>query len=414
MKGADARLGLSSSLLVSWGGLFLLALGAILAFRFHSLLLAGLCLFFLLMGLMARRWSARAMEQVTLEVECAASRLFPGQTTVLRYKAENRKFLPLVWLELSQNGPEKDCILPDSGFESYAPPGATPDTPNALRQSFSSIGSYGSLQADTLWTAQRRGVYHIQALAARSGDGFGLAQKERPLPADRCPLIAVYPRQVEVDLSLFLSPQWDCVSGRHGWSEDHTVLRGSREYQNGDNWKHINWRMAAREQGLPVNLFETVQPRGFHFILDGESFCGREDRLEGTLEILASLLIRLAGAGIPCSLTLPRSRRYAPLTLKCDEEGDLDVLLLHLAGYDCLEAKQEGRLLPSQFPGNAVPQTGSVFLLTHSGSRLPQPLLPKLEERKAWVLSAEDWQAPQRLGLRAMALDALRKGGGIP
>ena len=414
MKHADARLGLSSSLLVSWGVLLLLALGAALAFRFQRPLLAGLCLFFLLMGLMARRWSARAMEQVSLEVECAAPRLFPGQTTVLRYKVENRKFLPLPWLELSQNGPEKDCLIPEEGFEAYAPPGAKPDDPSALRQTFSAVGSYGCLETDTRWTAQRRGVYHIHTLAARSGDGFGLAQQERPLPADRCPLIAVYPRQVEVDLSLFLSPQWDCVSGRRGWSEDHTVLRGSREYQNGDNWKHINWRMAAREQGLPVNLFETVQPRGFHFILDGESFCGREDGLEGALEILSSLLIRLAGAGIPCSLTLPRSRRYPPLTLRCGQEGDLDVLLLHLAGYDCLEAKQEGRLLPSRFPADAVPQTGTTFLLTHSGSALPPSLLSKLEERKAWVLSAEDWQAPQRLGLRGMPLDGLRKEGTAP
>ena len=412
MKHTDPRISVSSSLLVSVGGLLVLAAGVAAALRFGSPLLAGLCLFFLLMGLLARWWSARAMKDVSLTVECDTSRLFPGQTTVLRYRVENQKFLPLVWLEVSQNGPEKDCLIPDEGFESYPPPGAAPDTPNSLRQSFSMVGSYGSLRIDSTWTAQRRGVYHICDLAARSGDAFGRAQQERPLPADRCPVLAVYPRRVEVDLSLFLAPQWDCVSGRKGWSEDHTVLRGSREYRNGDNWKHINWRMAAREQGTPVNLFETVQPRGFRFILDGESFCGHDGALESALEILASLLMDLNRAGIGCSVTLSRSRRYPPMTLPCEQEGDLDVILLHLAGFDCLCAKRENPLLPSQFPSGAVPQSGTTFLITYSGVRLPPALVPRLAEHGGWVLSAEEWQAPRRLGLRTAALDSLRKGGG--
>lgn len=406
---AKDRFGASSSLFASIGGLLVLTLGLILSLRFKASLLAGIFLFFLLLSLLARFWGARAIGKVTVGVHCPKPRLFPGQTTTLTYEVTNGKWLPLAWLELAQNGPEGDCLRPDEGFVSYEQPGYQARDPKHLRQCFSFVGPYQTLTVDTLWHARRRGLYPITDLTARTGDGFGLVQREHPLPQDQRPTLAVYPRQVEVDLSLFLSPQWDCVSGRQGWSEDNTVLRGNREYQPGDNWKHINWRMAAREQGLPLNLYETIQPRGMRFILDGESFCEDEAGLERTLEVLGSVVTGLAGAGIDCSLTLPRSRRYAAANLT----GGADELLLHLAGYDCLKRRHEDApgYLPSLFPAGAVPQVGTTFLLTRSGAALPDALVGQLDPGKSWVLSLEDCDAPRRLGLRAMALEGLLKGG---
>lgn len=423
MKAKGFRLGQSSSLLVTTGGLWLLFGGMLLSLRLGSALMAGLCLFFLLLGLFSRWWGKRAIQNVALRITCSRKRLFPGQQTTLRYEVENNKFLPLVWLELSQNGPERDCLVPDDDFERYQPPGTEQEAaPPFLRQAFSFIGAHQTLSVESTWSARRRGIYLIDQLLARTGDGFGLVQQEQPLPTDQRPVLAVYPRQVEVDLSLFLTPQWDCVSGRRGWSEDNTVLRGSREYQAGDNWKHINWRMAAREQGLPVNLYETIQPRGMRFLLDGESFCGQENGLEHTLEVLASVLTGLTQAGISCSLTLPASRRFAAATLHCEDEDGLDELLFHLAGYDCLatpdpEVEQTAAApvyLPSRFPAGAVSQTGTSFLITRSGAALPDSLLPQLDPGKVWVLSLVDCAAPEQLGLRGLPLDDLVKGGARP
>ena len=184
---------------------------------------------------------------------------------------------------------------------------------------------------------------------------------------------------MEVDLSLFLRPQWDCAAGRQGWMEDNTVLRGCREYQPGDSWKHINWRMAAREQGTPVNLYQTIQPRGLRFLLDGESFCGLSQdwrELEGALEVLASVLSGLSGAGVDCSLSLPHSRLFGPMTVSSGEGGG-DDLLFYLAGYRCLAQRvpEESRspqgpaFLPSRFAADAAPQSGTAYLITCSGSR---------------------------------------------
>lgn len=420
----ESRTAQSSSLLVSTPALAVLCGGALLSLRFGSALVSGLILFFLLVGLLARWWSAKAIQNVSIRMSCPHPRLFPGQSTTIHYEVENNKLLPLTWMELSQNGPDHGCLTPDGAFEPYFPlglerEGAVP----YLRQTFSFVGSWQTVRVDSTWTAKRRGIYLMDQLLARSGDCFGLAQKEQVLSAERLPLLAVYPRQVEVDLSLFLQPQWDCTSGRQGWMEDNTVLRGSREYQPGDNWKHINWRMTARDQGLPINVYEAIQPRGIRFILDGESFCGQSrsyEELEHTLEILSSIITGLDGAGIPCSLSLPQSRRFPAVTLSSEDGSSLDDLLLYLAGYDCLAASSEAYPaathagLPSHFPPDVIPQTGTTFLITCSGGELPAALMPRLDPGSAWVLSLLDCDAPRRVGFRCMALDSLCKGGTAP
>jgi len=417
----DSKQSKSSSFLVSGFGLAAFAVGFVVSLRLKVVLTAGLCLFFLLLGLICRYWSARATKQLSFRIECIRTRLFPGQETTISYEVTNNKLLPLIWLELSQNGPEKNCLSPDDAFEAYDAPYDTEHTVPFLRQSFSFIGSFQTLRVESLWVAQRRGLYIIDRLAARSGDGFGLSQIDRPLSSRELPMLAVYPRPIEVDLSLFLRPQWDTHIGNRGWMEDNTVLRGNREYQPGDNWKHINWRMAAREQGTPINLYESIQPHGMRFILDGESFCTCPDTLEHVLEILASILIGLSGAGIQSSLSLSASKRFPAMTLHTDGTNSVDDLLLHIAGYDCLETLDPDVqqtpdapvYLPSAFSTDAVPHTGSIFLITRSGAELPQRLMRRMPMGKCTVLCKESPEAAERLGLRALSIDSLCKGGSI-
>ena len=103
----------------------------LLALRLGSGGVAGVCLFFLLLGLAARWWGSRAIRGVSIQVECPRPRLFPGQQTQLIYHLENGKALPLIWLELSQNAPEEGCLTPDDAFESYLQP--APDQEGAPR-----------------------------------------------------------------------------------------------------------------------------------------------------------------------------------------------------------------------------------------------------------------------------------------
>lgn len=418
-------LGRSSSLFVSTPGLIAFGGGALLALRLDCREVAGLLVFFLLLGLVCRWWGKRAIDGVSIHVECREPRLFPGQQTKITYRVENHKVLPLVWLELSQNAPEDECLIPDEAFESYlhpAPQGQEGEMVSSLRQSFSFVGSWQSVEIESTWTAQRRGIYCIHRLLARTGDGFGLAQGEYPLPAGQIPTLAVYPKLVDVDLSLFLRLQWDCAAGRHGWMEDFTVLRGSREYQPGDNWKHINWRMAAREQDVQVNLYQTIQPGGMRFFLDGESFCGvspQWEELEESIEILASILTGLVGQGIDCSLSLPQSKHFPPVTVSGGEDGNAGDILFYLAGYRCLAEREDLQggehvcYKPSLFSKDAIPQTGTVYLLTYSGTCLPKDILDHVDPGQLWILCLKDWQIPSEIGFRALPLRELKRGEAV-
>ncbi len=136
--------------------------------------------------------------------------------TTFSYTVKNDKLLPLIWLELSQGIPERDCLTPDETFERYACLSgeaqgreSTPDTadrpaPDAYRRTFSFVMGHETLTLRSVWTARRRGVYRMDRLMLRSGDGFGLSQVEAPCPPSKLPQVLVYPRSVPVDISLFL------------------------------------------------------------------------------------------------------------------------------------------------------------------------------------------------------------------
>ena len=94
---ANTKQAKGSSLLVSWVCLGLLALGVFLSLRLDAAVPGGICLFFLLLGLACRFWSARATENLSIRMECQKTRLFPGQETTIAYEINNDKLLPLVW-----------------------------------------------------------------------------------------------------------------------------------------------------------------------------------------------------------------------------------------------------------------------------------------------------------------------------
>lgn len=422
------ELGRGSSLLVALPALAAwLVLGVFSAVCDLPLLAAVFCFLFFLTAA-ARLWSRRAMKGVSLEMACGASRLYPGMTTEMRCTVKNEKLLPLVWLELSQNVPERECIVPDDSFERYTyltEEGENTAATEGWRRTFSFVAGYETLTVESIWTARRRGLYRPDRLLLRSGDGFGLTQMEQGYPAEMVPEFAVYPRRVPVDVSLFLRSDWERAVGLSGCMEDMTVLRGLRPYSANDSWKRINWRMAARQPGeLRVNFYETVKPSTALFVLDGESFCGEpEEELEEVLEVLASVIDALFERGVCCGLCLPRSKRFPAVSLPPAEERSAGELLYYLAGYDCLAAHPEtgeGNLreqyLPSRFDtagvAAAATQSGMTAVITRDPDGLPPGLMRRLPGYGVTVFSAgQDHSADPEL--RVLPLSRLKKEGSL-
>ena len=403
-----------------------LVLGALcLVFNFR--VLGGAFVFLFLLCGAAVLWGRRAMKGVSLEGRCDKRQLFPGEETDIQYTIANDKLLPLVWLEMYQDAPAKNCLTPDESFE----PCELLDTQQeaaepipAYRRSFAFVMGYETLTLTSRWTARRRGVYKPEKLHLRSGDGFGLTQLERQSAPEKLPELVVYPRAVDVDVSLFLHSYKQQPSSAMGLTEDVSVLRGLRPYQTTDSWKRINWRMAARQPGeLNVNFFETVQPVQVLFVLDGESFyaAGDEQPLETALETLASVIRELFTRGIGCGLCLPVSRRFPPVTLAPGEERSAAELLYYLAGYECLaqqlrdkEGHLTGQIRPSVFDlagvAAAASGAGIVAVITQNPDDLSPDMLRRLGD-DPMIFSAGSVQSRDE-EKHLLPLQRLRRGGG--
>ena len=390
-----------SSVLVSLPVLGLLLLGGVLAAFFRQERLAFVLMFVFLLAGASRAWAALAARKVSVSVSGAARGMLPGEEVRLELTVRNDKFLPLVWLELFFPLSRSLCLTPEEsrkpddwemlGLEEM---GASTQLVGEKRCSF--LLWYETARLSIRWRANRRGVYSSAGWRLRTGDGFGLTQIAARRPLDPPPVFVVYPRRVEVDPGPFLRQLWSGQTGDRGYFEDVTVMKSVRPYLPGDSWKRIDWRLAARDQGLQVRQYETIRPRTVHFILDGTSFLGlspENDELEDALSLLASLLVELDGAGVRCGLSLPQTDLSPNADLSPDDRSLTAAdLLFQLAGFD-------GDTARSAFPGSLLASmqnsVGQMCLITHSRARLScAPLLGQLDAGRLLALPYDDGLAP--------------------
>lgn len=337
------RVGGLSTLLVSRPVILFCFAAFLIADLLDSPALSALFLFFTLLGLISRFWGLRALRNVTVSAEGSKTILAAGEDVELRYRLENRKRMPVPWIELRQPLPVNACLEPQDGFERYdldemEQQQQIKQPASVYHRRIAFVMGYQSVSWETVWHARRRGIYQLSRLSLLSGDGFGLTQTSAEIPIDRAPTVVIYPKRVPVTADYFYRNVWSGQYGKRGILEDTTVLKNVRRYQPGDPWKRIDWRMAARSGETYVREFERMQPNGIHFIVDGASFLHLSDgneELEESLSILASLMFLLETNGTHCGLSLPQTDRQPCTDIAPSDRRDaLTDLLFQLAAFD--------------------------------------------------------------------------------
>ena len=211
MAAPKARLGFLSSLAASrWVILLALCLSLLTNWAGMSALGAFLFLLFLL-GAAARGWGRLALRRVRAQVSAERAVLSVGEELSLAYAVENDKLLPLVWLELWQPVPPRDCLSPAGDFSRrvFDGPEAEAEGASAVyRRRFLFLMGGQTLRWETTWRAQRRGVYRLSTLSLRSGDGFGLTQIAAPASLSRPLALVVWPKLVPVSTAPFFRNVW--------------------------------------------------------------------------------------------------------------------------------------------------------------------------------------------------------------
>lgn len=360
------RIGGLSSYLVNRGPIIVLFCLSLIANFYGHTVVSAMLMFGAVLGLISRVWGMFALKNVTLGIFCRSGVVQAGQSTEIEYVIDNDKLMPLIWLELSQCLPQNRCVLPDNHFGVYEIPDCEAGE-NAfvtvVRKKLAFIMWRQSVSFKSNWTARRRGVFQINKAHLRSGDGFGLSQCERDYDIPSFPTLVVYPAIVPVRTDHFYKTLSSGKYGARGVYEDHTVLRGTRDYQSSDSWKLINWRVAARQNQLQTRLFETVTPKTIHFIVDGASFFADNGALEEMLSILASIIMRLDENGVRCGISFPKSDTMPPVNLFASASATLlSDVLFQISAYLCSPG-------PSVFDIDGLEQAalfvGDLYYLTY-------------------------------------------------
>jgi len=316
-------------------GLIFLALLFAAAAWFQLKTAQGVLLALFFVFLTAFLWSKHALDKIDVTLPGSEMSAFPGESFRAEVSLANRKLLPLLWLTAELPLPEDPCVSAEDGGES-------------LEASFRWVMPQQKITYTQTAAALHRGVCSFERLTLRSGDGFGLSVSEKQEQLRSPVRFVVYPQVFPVDTVPVTRRMSELESDRRGLYTDPTLIYSIRDYQDGDSFRNINWRMLAREDRLMTNVRERLSMRRICLIPDLESYSLRIEEKEGSeikeaysveregfekmLSLAASLAVALSEKGVLCTLLIP-AYGEVPESIAAPEtaEGAVPELLTALA-----------------------------------------------------------------------------------
>ena len=235
----------------------------------------------LAIGLGAYLWSRASLKRVTCELTLNRERLFPGEKLIVRIKAANVKFIPILF--------KVDLFVTKAVAGSDA-------------------GQWISEEQGLLWFQQsafwkeffpnQRGVFDLGPPTIRGGDLFGFFFRHRTMP-DRFEVI-VYPRITSIRSFTIPKKEFFGIPGSKSPVEDPVFVFGTRDYLPGRPARRIHWKTSARHNRLQEKLCEPAEQEKVLLILDVAGFKVKEAKedFEKILEVIAALVLQMDGRNI--------------------------------------------------------------------------------------------------------------------
>lgn len=266
-----------------------------------------------------RFWLNLSSKGFKYNISAKSLGVFPNEKLKITVKIENSHFLPISRSYLSIPY-TNECFETENKKEVIKLP---------------KLLWYEKAQEEISLLAIRRGIYKTEKWNIFISDELGLSELSLPIGDNL--VFAVYPKLINVRSEFFLKNLWNSETGNHGIMEDITVIKSTRDYSVNDNLKHINWRMLARALPLSVNVYEDILPQSVHFILDGESFSGKNPHrieLERALSFIASAINDLIFKNVYVGLSL--SEGEEKYNRNIFNSKDISSLLFALSSYNTM------------------------------------------------------------------------------
>ena len=283
-----------------------------LLYRQNELSLIAILILIVVGG--AKAWTGMSATRIRWDSAIDNQRVFPGESVTLATTVENGKWLP-VWLNIKWSF--------DGALE---PVGDRDEIP---RQE-AAVLWHQSVNFHQAFVAMRRGVYQVGPPRIRTSDFLGFFEKK--ITARDVTHILVYPRLVSLRPLAIRRRDLFGVPGAQSPVKDPVYILGTRDYQPTSPSRHIHWKASARHLRLQEKIFEPSEQEKVLLTLDAGSFekSDREENFERTLEVVASLAVRLDSmgyavgfaangilkGGYPSEIPLTRGPRQIPAILE--------------------------------------------------------------------------------------------------
>ena len=231
----------------------------IISLALEQVQLAIVCVLFVLTGSISRLWNKYCLNRIEYKRSLSRNRVFFGEELTYEIEITNRKPLPLPWLQIEDELPEKVTLLKGKTLPT------TED--RVMLSNIFPVNMYHRVKRRFPLKCLQRGTFIFGPSSIRSGDLFGFFRKEKRI--ETLDYLFVYPRVVPLEKLGIASRQFfgDIRLKRHIF-QDPVLTAGVRDYVPGDSLKRIHWKSTARLGRLQTRVYEPTTTVDLSLFLD--------------------------------------------------------------------------------------------------------------------------------------------------
>jgi uncharacterized protein (DUF58 family) len=245
-------------------------------------------------------WLRAALKSIVYTRKIIYPNGFPGDQTEITIRMQNKKWLPLSWIRMTDIWPKEIKPIHGSGIDGYrySEEGKLTNIFNLRWQE----------TVERKFTVQftQRGVYHLGPVQAESGDFLGLFSRTKSIPGKET--ITVYPALLPLDAIHWLTDDpFGETSAQKKLFLDPNIVSGIRPYQTGDRFRTIHWPASIKKGSLQVKTFQPVTAKSIMIALNSSTtehpWMGfSSDMLEYAIQVSASIAYYAIQAGYSVGL----------------------------------------------------------------------------------------------------------------
>jgi uncharacterized protein (DUF58 family) len=231
----------------------------IVSLALQQVTLALVALLFLLTGGVARLWNRYCLSRIEYRRHLSRTQVFFGEEIVYEIEVANRKPLPLPWIQIEDELPERVTLLKGKVGRSVEE--------RVILTNIFPLSMYHRVRRRFPMKCDQRGCFAFGPTHISSGDLFGFFRRDRYLT--ETDYLMVYPRLVEVDeLGIPSRQLFGDIRLRSHLFRDPVLTAGVRDYHSGDSLKRIHWKSTARLGRLQTRVYEPTTTVDISIFLD--------------------------------------------------------------------------------------------------------------------------------------------------